>query len=97
MRLTQELHIIRAHHLHYSSLLEDFRKTVQFVATTPNPAMKLASEEVRQLSENMMRKECNTLLNEIARLEMGRRVQEKRLKNVMNLVRSIIIAVQPFA
>src|SRR5882762_1319268 len=33
--LTQELHVIRAHLLHYTNLLEDFRKSVQFIKDTP--------------------------------------------------------------
>jgi archaellum component FlaC len=86
MILTQELHVIRAHQLHYSSLLEDFRKTVEFVSKTRNPAMESYSEEIRNHSAELMDKECSNLINEIKRLEMGRRMQDKRLKNVMNLV-----------
>ncbi|KAJ7747969.1 hypothetical protein DFH07DRAFT_830716 [Mycena maculata] len=88
--LTRELHIIRAHHLHYSALLEDFRKTVVFVQDTPNPAMDALSDEERLYSRRLLERECNTLLNEIDRLEMGRKMQEKRLKNVMNLVFSSV-------
>lgn len=90
MLLTQELHIIRAHHLHYSSLLEDFRKTVVFIRDTKNPAMDSVSEEIREHSKSVMTRECANLLSEIERLEMGRRMQDKRLKNVMNLVRRIL-------
>ncbi|KAF8062242.1 hypothetical protein FPV67DRAFT_1563640 [Lyophyllum atratum] len=86
MQLTQELHIIRAHHLHYSSLLEDFQKTVTFIQKTYSPAMDLVPEEDRVYSAHLMNRECETLLSEINRLEMGRRMQDKRLKNVMNLV-----------
>lgn len=86
MGLTRELHIIRAHHLHYSSLLEDFRKTVEFVQKTRNPALDALSEEDRKFSESLMTRECDNLISEIDRLEMGRRMQDKRLKNVMNLV-----------
>jgi CRISPR/Cas system-associated endonuclease Cas1 len=86
MILTQELHVIRAHQLHYSSLLEDFRKTVEFVSTTRSPAMDSYPKEIREHSAELMRRECTNLLNEIRRLEMGRKMQDKRLKNVMNLV-----------
>lgn len=86
MSLTQELHIIRAHQLHYSSLLDDFKKIVEFVRTTKNPAMDALDEAVRKESADLMDRECNYLLSEIKRLEMGRRMQDKRLKNVMNLV-----------
>ncbi|KAJ7757026.1 hypothetical protein B0H16DRAFT_1662496 [Mycena metata] len=67
--LTRELHIIRAHHLHYSALLEDFRKA-----------------EERAFSRGLLERECKNLLSEISRLELGRSMQDKRLKNVMNLV-----------
>lgn len=85
--LTRELHIIRAHHLYYSSLLEDLSKAVRFVLNTPNPAMDRLPEEDRLFSRKLLEKECNNLSIEIERLEMSRRMQDKRLKNVMNLVR----------
>ncbi|KAK7039234.1 hypothetical protein VNI00_010139 [Paramarasmius palmivorus] len=90
MRMTQRLHIIRAHHLHYTSLLEDFRKAVLFILHTPNPAMDSLSELDRAFSRKLLEKECNHLLSEIDRLEMSRMMQDKRLKNVMNLVFSTV-------
>ena len=84
--LTQELHVIRAHQLHYSSLLEDFRKTVEFVRKTRNPAMETYEEDKRNESAMLMERECSNLQGEIDRLEMGRKMQDKRLRNVMNLV-----------
>jgi hypothetical protein len=89
--LTQELHVIRAHQLHYSSLLDDFRKTVEFICTTRNPAMESFSEEIREHSAELMNRECNNLLNEIDRLDMSRKMQDKRLMNVMNLVGAYFI------
>lgn len=86
MNLTQELHIIRAHQLHYSSLLDDFKKIVEFVRTTKNPAMDALDADARNESSGLMDRECNYLLSEIKRLEMSRKMQDKRLKNVMNLV-----------
>lgn len=86
MGLTQELHIIRAHHLHYSSLLDNFRKTVEFVRDTLNPALESLSEEDRTESKLVMKRETHTLLSEIERLKKTRGIQDKRLKNVMNLV-----------
>ncbi|KAK0460693.1 uncharacterized protein EV420DRAFT_1533668 [Desarmillaria tabescens] len=88
--LTRELHIIRAHHLHYSSLLEDMRKAVAFIRDTPNPAMDNLPEGDKQFSRTLLEKECRNLLSEIGRLEMSRRMQDKRLKNVMNLVFSSV-------
>ncbi|KAJ6511364.1 hypothetical protein C8R47DRAFT_963701 [Mycena vitilis] len=90
LALTRELHIIRAHHLHYSALLSDFRKAVDFVRDTPNPAMDALPKEQRQFSRRLLEKECKNLLSEINRLEMGRSMQDKRLKNVMNLVFSSV-------
>ncbi|KAF7422453.1 hypothetical protein PC9H_010609 [Pleurotus ostreatus] len=92
MALTQELHIIRAHHLYHSELLTEFAKTVRFVLNTPNPAMDSESitEEVRLHSRNRIEAECRTLLSEIERLQKGRKSQDQRLKNVMNLVFSSV-------
>ena len=86
MGLTEELHIIRAHHLHYASLLDNFRKTVEFVRDTLNPALESLSEEDRTESKLVMQRETHTLLTEIERLNKTRDMQDKRLKNVMNLV-----------
>ncbi|KAF8991947.1 hypothetical protein BDQ17DRAFT_1370148 [Cyathus striatus] len=72
---TQRLYKTRAHMLHYSSLLEDFRKTVEFIP---------------KLSRIYMECECAKLLDEIARLEKERSMQDKRLKNVMSLVFSSV-------
>ncbi|PPQ91004.1 hypothetical protein CVT25_013929 [Psilocybe cyanescens] len=83
IHLTREMHIIRAYLLHYASLLESFRKTVLFLRNTPNPAMQ--DHDDRQESTNVMSRECDTLMSEIERLEMFRRMQEMRLDNVMNL------------
>ncbi|KAG6918782.1 hypothetical protein DXG01_011533 [Tephrocybe rancida] len=88
INFTQELHVIQAHLLHYESLLDDFRKTVVFVLDTPYPGLdnpSLYKPEHRDRSKELMKKECNNLLSEIERLEKARRMQGRRLKNVMNL------------
>jgi len=90
LHLTRELHIIRAHLLHYSALLEDFRKAVDFVLDTPNPAMNALPAEERDVSRQLLERECKNLLSEIDRLEKGRQMQNGRLKNVMNLVFSSV-------
>ncbi|KAF7368937.1 hypothetical protein MVEN_00219900 [Mycena venus] len=84
--LTQQLHVVQARLLHYQSLLEDFRKSVLFIAETQNPML----EHVNDLSAEMIvfvkdkiSKESTNLLNEIARLEQSRSMQEKRLRNAM--------------
>jgi len=63
------------------------------VLDTPNPSLQAHpdddnSEEVekrRKHSEAMMKRECGTLLLEIDRLQRSRNMQDKRLKNVMDL------------
>jgi hypothetical protein len=92
--VTQELHVIQAHLLHYTSLLDDFRKTVVFVLETPNPALDnptTYTPEAKFRSQGLMRKECENLLSEIGRLERGKTMQGKRLQNVMNLVRANLL------
>ncbi|KAG5637342.1 hypothetical protein H0H81_004898 [Sphagnurus paluster] len=91
--LTQELHVIQAHLVHYASLLEEFRKSVVFVRDTPYPALadpERYTDEKRQASEAALSKECSKLLDEIARLESARRMQGRRLKNIMDLGFSIV-------
>ena len=91
MPLTRELHIIRAHHLHYLSLLEHYTKHVLFIKNTPNPAMDAIEEEERKASDKLLHRECDNLLNEIKRLVSELSMQERRLKNVMALVSYITL------
>jgi hypothetical protein len=86
MALSKELHAVRAHLLHYSSLLEDFRKAVNFIRTTRNPAMDSHPKPTRIHSGILMRKECFNLMKEIDRLDMSRQNVDTQLQNVMNLV-----------
>ncbi|KAK0216506.1 hypothetical protein EDD85DRAFT_434173 [Armillaria nabsnona] len=88
--ITHEMHIIRAHCIQFSSLLENLRKTVAFIRDTPNPAMDTLPQEEKQYSQTLLEKECRNLLSEIDRLEMGGRMQDQRLKNALNLVFSNI-------
>lgn len=83
MYLTEQLHMIRAHLLHYSSLLTAFENIVTFIMMTPNPALL---DIQRSKSKHYLERECNTLLEEIERLKKEREMQEKRLENVMDLV-----------
>jgi hypothetical protein len=87
--MTNELHVIRAHQLHYLELLENFRKSVEFVLKYPNPMNENVSERERKLTKELLERECNQLLAGVNRLEMSRRLQDKRLRNVMNLVRHL--------
>ena len=86
IKMTRELHIIRAHLLHYESLLDDFSKSVKFVLDTPNPAMESVEESQRLRDRQLLEKETKNLQIEIERLQMSRSMQDKRLKNVMHLV-----------
>lgn len=90
MTLSRELHIIRAHQLHYSSLLEDFRKTIAFIRATKNPALDSFPKPTRLRSADLMKRECTNLMNEIDRLDMSREMVDKQLKSVMNLVGAYI-------
>ena len=84
LKFTRELHRVRAHLLHYASLLEDFRKSVEFVRDTPNPA--LALDEDGLLSSALLKKECKNLLIQINRLSESRIFWNERLQNIMHLV-----------
>jgi len=86
--LTYELHVIRAHLLHYTSLLEDFRKSVTFVRDVHNPAMDCdtISDTTRASDKALLIKESDNLLSEIHRLEMSRKMLDDRVQNVMHLV-----------
>lgn len=82
-RSAQTLHTVHAHLLSYTSLLRDFDKSVRFVLKTPNPTL---DERSRPRENERMEKECENLLSEIERLEMGRQTHTERLKNAMGLV-----------
>ena len=98
IQLTQELHVIRAHILHYQSLLQDFGKTVQFVLDTPNPSSEPSENSEFNHKERatwkrstvMMKRECEKILTEIDRLEKSVKMQDMRVKNVMALVCGMI-------
>jgi hypothetical protein len=100
IQLIEELHVIRAHNLHYESLLGDFRKTVLFVLETPNPSTEpLANSDfdaeqqaARKRSTVAMKRECGILLTEIDRLHKSIGMHGMRLKNVMDLVGGVMSA-----
>ncbi|KAJ7788296.1 hypothetical protein B0H14DRAFT_2949200 [Mycena olivaceomarginata] len=84
----ESLELLYSHICHIET--QDFRKALEFVLNTPNPAMEALPEEERARSWRLLQRECNNLLSEIGRLEQARSTQEKRLKNVMNLVFSSV-------
>lgn len=87
MELTEELHMIRAHLLHYSSLVVAFREIILFILETPNPALTPAQ---RSISTPLLKRECKTLLHQIERLGEEHKAQEGRLTNVIDLVFSSV-------
>ncbi|KAI9572275.1 cora-like Mg2+ transporter protein-domain-containing protein [Boletus coccyginus] len=88
LKYTRELHKLQAHLFHYEQLLRDFRKSVEFVRDTPNPAMDhdSISDLEREASHELLVKESTNLLSEIERLEKQRQIQSSRLTNAMDLV-----------
>ena len=97
IRLTHELHVIRAHQLHYTSLLEDYAQHMNFVIESSNPMLDNPrfTDEDRKYSRDTMRTECRNLLLEIERLKNGLKMQQKRLTNVMGLVSSFLFVLAP--
>jgi hypothetical protein len=90
IRLTHELHVIRAHQLHYSTLLEDLAHHLTFIMETNNPMLDSPrfTDQDREYSKETMNTECHNLLLEVERLQNGLGLQQKRLTNVMGLVGS---------
>ncbi len=97
--MTHELHVIRAHILHYESLLSDFRKTIQFVEKIHNPALVNTTVPPSSSSatilnggngewKDLLDKECEHMLSGVDRLQEALQMHDKRLRNVMNLVPS---------
>ena len=86
MALTHELHVIRRYHLHYSSLLNDYVKHVDFIRDTKNPMGASFSETDQKHGTEMMERECKHLSTEILRLKSELDMQEKKLKNALDLV-----------
>ena len=86
--LMKEVHAIRAHLLHYSSLLQRFTETVEFIRDTENPALESVVEE-KNHTRRIMQRECHMLSNEIKILELSKSMQDGRLKNVLTLVYSL--------
>ena len=86
--ITYELHVMRAHLLHYISLLKDFSTSVEFVRKTANPAMDAddIDPEIRASDKTLLDRECNNLLSEVARLEQSRATLDFRVQNVQRLV-----------
>ena len=74
----QKLYIIRAH---LYTTLEDFRKSIQSIRDPPNPAMNVDPNRQRRKPRRIF--SMRHLLSEVGE-DVG--MQNKRVKNVMNLV-----------
>lgn len=85
IQLTRQLHIVQAHLLHYRSLLQAFRKSVEFVRDTRNPAVSVLGKQEQYECAQVLQREADNLLSEISRLESLRMIQSDRLKNIMDL------------
>jgi hypothetical protein len=96
IKLTHRLHVIRAHLLYYESLLDNFKKSVEFVRDTPNCSMVHAQQTGMDKSSVLLEKECHILIEQIERLEKGRQMQNMRVQNVMNLVSKPLIREEGF-
>jgi len=88
---TRQLHSFRAYVLYYEQLLKDFRRSVVFVKSTPNPAMDAESitDQERCSSVDFIAREADKLLSEIDRLEEQNRTQFDQLTNVMGRTFSV--------
>jgi hypothetical protein len=82
----EELYAIHAHLLHWSSLLDDLRKSVRFVRDTPYPALSEYDESAEQPSRALLEKECANMLTEIERLDKARSMLGERVDNILELV-----------
>lgn len=93
-QMTNELHSIRANHLHYSALLDEFTKNVDFICESENPFMTYANfkstPHVIEENKVLIARECKNLNQNVQRLKNELHQQERRLKNVMNLVFSSV-------
>src|SRR6266568_7097318 len=83
VHLMRELHVIRAHHLHYSSLLDDYAKHVDFIRDMQSPIWERFSKADQDYVAGIMARECKNLST---RLKGKLDIQEKRLKNSMDFV-----------
>ncbi|KAF8553791.1 hypothetical protein OG21DRAFT_1485136 [Imleria badia] len=86
-KLTEELHKLHAHLLHYKQLLQDFLRSVEFIRDIPNPAMNAPSisEAEREDSAKLLRIEADRLISEIERLSRQREMLCNRLDNATHL------------
>ena len=76
----------RYHDLNY---YDHYTRHINFIKNTPNPAMDGVCEVDRIRSANLLRRECDNLLDEIELLYKELSMQERRLKKAMDLVSHI--------
>ncbi|KAF8638377.1 hypothetical protein AX16_010524 [Volvariella volvacea WC 439] len=86
---TKNLHNSGVRLLQYTSLLRDSQRSVRFLQDidAPHPGDITSGNS---LESQLLRRECNNLLEEIERPEMARDMHNKQLKDVMNLAFSTV-------
>lgn len=88
--ISPQVHRIRSQLLWYDDLLDQFKKSLEFIqkagAKSPPDTDEEKKEEVKQL----LKKEIRTLTNEVDRLMRQRVMLDDRLGHVMKLVVSIL-------
>jgi len=85
-RFTRELHSIRAHHMHYTILLDDYQGHVRFIMDTRNPMQESFLSADRKFSQVILRRECDILLIQINKLKNRLCMHERRLENITGMV-----------
>ena len=70
--------------MRYKALLWDFKKSVELIRDTYNPAMDSDSitDAEWKINRNLLVEECGHLLGEIERLQMSKQMQDDRVQNV---------------
>lgn len=100
MSLTQELHVLRAHNLHYSSLLQNLRQTLEFISESAHPTPESwiynysgdddrgIQRQLREIRPKVatVQRECSNILKSVRRLEMAQEMHNHRLQNIIDMV-----------
>ena len=95
MPLTQELHVIRAHHLHYLSLLKHYQKHITFIKKTHNPAMQAINKTERKASQHLLNRECDNLMPNLGVEHAGMTIEKcygpRKLYIALNVLNLFLI------
>lgn len=86
LEMTNELHVIQAHLLHFESLLEDFKLTIEFVLNTPNPAMDKVERSLDGTDGDEVEVDLEEAEFEEKRREFSRRLLHRESHNLLSEV-----------